>query len=612
MCTLPEGFMTSLPNNFYCFISCLLLASLVSCGQRDTDDSQSETLPEERVPPGEALALEREISRLGNAIQTAESSVSLYHRVLRRTPRSKGKVTPRYLQQRAGELNPAQHTALLYLSAIPGSNAVVPHSKPNGPSRGVHLSHQIRALCDTLPAFQQRLRDAFGGTRVEAICPNMETPKGVNITEAQIPNLVYQALTGRTATQRKNLLALASNDTPTAIWPLLSLPGISAGQRTKRLHGLGGLDIALITASSHPPHLETLAKALESKGLTLRERSRLIFTLAWHGRQEGRQYIPELFRPTSQSTGRSNDALIALVQRLKDPKILRQVLTQEYQKAKTSNRLITQIPFQLIGVDYWGALVTQTLSQQVNNAQAWQDVERLSLSSKVDWLAVLKANQNSPRMPDLIRRLLQHGSRLTPSQCTAYKLSTRLIKETHVRERRVALLHRDGCSTQADLEAAVLNGSPMATLLMGLDSTDPNHFFLKRLTQPDQSTASITAQALLLKPETLEGLKPIETFANALAKHLKPKVQNFYVLRLLQRLIARTTSPIGERLGVGFIRQVAPLAKGQFGAIHTDALLILEHIGNTAALAVIKQTLKALNPGQVRVKLMTRFGYILN
>jgi hypothetical protein len=61
-----------------------------------------------------------------------------------------------------------------------------------------------------------------------------------------------------------------------------------------------------------------------------------------------------------------------------------------------------------------------------------------------------------------------------------------------------------------------------------------------------------------------------------------------------------------------FMDRVEPFATGKVGAIHTDALLILESIASPQSLEIIRSSLKALNPGQVKVKLMSRFGHHLN
>lgn len=550
---------------------------------------------------------------LGKSIEEATSIVELYHQKLRSLSRGPTPSDRASSKQQAGTPTLAERTASLYLSATPKTPILVPHI-PSGASakRAVTLLSQIAQLCEMSGIFQQRFNRAFGAKVGVQVCPTKMVKETLKLDTSNMATLVYQSINGRTATQRKNLLLLASLNVVQGLAPLVALPTLNLGQRVKVLSGLEGLDIGLIVAAVHPIHRAYLTKRLTSPQLTARERSRLAFSLAWHSQPEALPFVPSLFDAKGPIKARSNEALISLIIRINDQETLRKVLYLEYSKTNTSGRIVSHIKTQGVGARHWAKLITKTLSSTVNHTQAWRDLSRVGVGREVEWERVLLHNQTGSKLANLVRRLAQHKTELSPSQCTAFSTQSHLLTVPHAQETLLGLLHRGGCISSKSIMAAMKNGSPMATLISGRSSARPNQFFLRQLGHADQRIASIAAQALLLDPKVVEGLKPVNRYAEVLSKQLQPKVQNFYILRLLKELITQVQDATTLNLGEPFIRRIAPFATGKVGEIHTDALLILEKLDTRPARKVIKTALKALNPGQVRVKLFTRFGHILD
>jgi hypothetical protein len=557
-----------------------------------------------------------ETSALANTIEAARSTVELYHQTLRGLA---GKMaiasTPPSFVQSDSPKRLAEVTAEMYLSGDPNSPDLVPHNASKGTTGRLSiLLDRLEQVCRLSPIFQARFNQAFGvlDTPKAELCPIGAAGSQFLLDKSSVPTLTRQSMNGRTATQRMNLLFLSTLDNAHALAPLLALPTLNLGQRSKVLFGLNGLDIALLVALAHGPHRANLTQRLTTPTLTERERDRVAFGLAWYGVAKALPYVPSLFDPKGEIQPRSNHALSELARRIEDQETIQQILKVQYAKTSNGGRITSHIDTKTVGASYWANLITQTLTINVNHGQAWRDLAREGVVSKVDWEAVLNGHPRDPGQADLIRRLVQHKVVLSLHQCESYRTTIKALTQPHAQEALLTLLSRSRCLSDESVQASMAAGSPMATLITGKRSADPRAFFLARLNDPNHQIASLASQALLLDQKTVALLTPIEPYAQALSKQLQPKVQNFYTLRLLKQLVMLKDRDTKLLLNRQFIARLTPFATGAIGEIHTDALLILERLNTPDARKVIRVSLMGLKPGQVRVKLMSRFGQFLS
>ena len=207
--------------------------------------------------------------------------------------------------------------------------------------------------------------------------------------------------------------------------------------------------------------------------------------------------------------------------------------------------------------------------------------------------------------------MLRSELSLQTSQCKLFHPQLRNLEPGHSLEALIELLDRNKCISKAELEVKMDQGSPIATLLMGRRSSDPSAFFLGRLRAKKLETVWSTAKGLLTNHETINELRPSPAFAEQLSLRLSAKKQNFYVLRLIKILVKKMSADNRKRLSKAFINNLTPHATGDIGSINPDALIVFELMNTPQTRSIIATTLKNLKPGQVKIKLMNRFGQVL-
>ncbi|MGB0646507.1 MAG: hypothetical protein ACPGQS_04985 [Bradymonadia bacterium] len=555
-------------------------------------------------------AAQVESEDLGIAIEKANSSLQLYERALRLHKPSQNSSIYQHLLADGTSRSQAETTALLYLSDQRTERLIPPSKSSSAYPRRHNFSTKLREVCTMSQDFKKRLEAAFGAQVVTSVCPD-SAAHSLALKQNQAGVIVREGLRARTATQRKHILLLATLDSPSALAPLIALPTINLGSPIKQLFGLDGLDIALISASTQTHHRTHLVQLLEKNELTERERSRVLFALAWHKEPKAQAIAVELFGKKRQLLKRSTESLIALAARIEKQETLQAILEEVYQWPNGSARFSEVFKAETIDAEFWGGLITRSLIKNVNHGLSWTDIGKKAIRPYVDIETIFEASVKSTSVEYLVRHLTRSDVTLTTRQCKLFHGRLNNTEPGHTLDALIKLLDQNKCITDEELETKMREGSPIATLLLGRRSMDSNVFFLNRLKAKDLKTVWSTAKGLLSDYQAIQLLTPPNAFAEQLALRLSPKKENFYVLRLLKTIVKKMSDDQRKQLSKSFITNLTPYANGKIGSIHPDALIVFELINTPQSISIIAKTLRNLKPGQVQIKLMNRFGHVL-